>query len=272
MFRIVSALTVFLCIICYYGADASKVTEGSKKMNAHASVRSLMKRTKAKATGDLAQHRLRICNAYPSKWPIAVSMNKVDISGSQPLAYQQCREFAAELKAHDRLDFHLSSTYAGTFSVEEMPEVESVLVLVIYRHDVDTTAVSFQSHVFGTLQNAQLAIIDTYKGESNLMPVVTEENEQATRIEQLKYDAVVAVRPGIYEVALMDPISKEAKTSQSFTARPGQSYVAIRMGVDAEQGRKYPEELIVWPQFAGASAVRPAAMLLALVFAAVVGF
>eukprot|EP00933_Yihiella_yeosuensis_P064003 TRINITY_DN67315_c0_g1_i1.p1 TRINITY_DN67315_c0_g1~~TRINITY_DN67315_c0_g1_i1.p1 ORF type:complete len:271 (+),score=63.22 TRINITY_DN67315_c0_g1_i1:111-923(+) len=262
MFRFSCAVLAFMALVS--NGAAMKVLKGQEEATLKAKVKSKVRSFVKFGTGVQAagpQHLVRICNAYPNRQAMTIQLNKIQIS-EQPLAYRTCQQFQMELKAPDRMDFHLGETYAGTFSIHQMPPAESVLLLVIYRHAVDTNAVSFQSHVFGHLENAQLAIIDTYQGKEKSKPVVTEENDQANRIEQLRFDAVVAVRPGQYEVALLDPVTNEAKTSDKFYAVPGETYCAIRTGVDSTDGRKYAEEIMVFPQNSSAAILRPFAVLL----------
>ena len=73
-------------------------------------------------------------------------------------------------RSGDKLEFKVGDASAGTFSVSDLPNNDAVLLLVIHRHDTLSTAVSFESHVFASLQNAQVAIIDTYKADLSLRP------------------------------------------------------------------------------------------------------
>ena len=86
------------------------------------------------------------------------------ITGSAPLAYKACRDFAMPLTAGDKLDFKVGETTTGTFSISALPSSEAVLLLVVHRHDAKSTTVAFDSHVFTNLGGAQVAVIDTYKG------------------------------------------------------------------------------------------------------------
>merc|ERR1719408_1236796 len=88
------------------------------------------------------------------------------LTGDEPMAYKTCREFSPQLKAGDKLEFKIGDTTTGTFSVADLPNNDAVLLLAIHRHDTLSTAVSFESHVFANLLNAQVAVIDTYKGSA----------------------------------------------------------------------------------------------------------
>merc|ERR1719465_89859 len=88
------------------------------------------------------------------------------------MAYKSCREFKTNLKAGDKLKFKVGDANAGTFSISDLPNTDALLLLVIHRHDTLTNAVSFESHVFANLLNAQIAIIDTYKGSAHAFPQI----------------------------------------------------------------------------------------------------
>merc|ERR1719158_2408271 len=80
------------------------------------------------------------------------------------MRYKTCKDFQAELKSGDKLEFKVGDASAGTFGVSNLPDNDAVLLLIIHRHDTLSTAVSFESHVFANLANAQIAVMDTYKG------------------------------------------------------------------------------------------------------------
>lgn len=197
------------------------------------------------------KHRLRVCNAYPYGAAIDVYRGKSDrLTGDSPMPYKTCMDFLTPMKAGDKLEFKVGDANAGTFSVSDLPNNDAVLLLVIHRHDTLSTAVSFESHVFANLLNAQVAIIDTYKGFAKSMPQITDapvEGGKNPRSEELRYDSVVAVNPGIYEVTL---VSKDGKTAAKspLVALNRESYVVLRTGVEAKQGPSYPEELVVFPK------------------------
>merc|ERR1712061_501499 len=120
--------------------------------------------------------------------------------------------------------------------VSELPSKDAVLLLVIHRHDAHTTAVSFVSHVFVNLLNAQVAVIDTYKGSAHATPLImdVEGSGAHSRSEKLRYNNVVAVNPGMYEVALKGKAG-EVQTKNSSVALNCESYVILRTGVDAKE-------------------------------------
>merc|ERR1719310_1658446 len=165
------------------------------------------------------------------------------------MPYKTCRDMLTPLKAGDKLEFKVGDASAGTFSVNEMPNNDAVLLLVIHRHDTLSSAVSFESHVFANLLNAQVAIIDTFKGKAKSTPRIMDAEGRGgkSRSEELRYNSVVAVNPGTYEVAL----DGEAKAKSELVALERESYVVLRTGVEAQQGTSYPQSLVVFPSSDG---------------------
>jgi hypothetical protein len=165
------------------------------------------------------------------------------------MPYKSCEDFKPQLKAGDKLEFRVGDANAGTFSVSDLPNNDAVLVLVIYRHDTLSTAVSFESHVFANLLNAQVAVIDTYKGSEKATMKIQDDSQKAksTRSEDLRYDSVVAVNPGEYQVMLVGSDSTQ-KAKQSLVALNRESYIVLRVGVEAQSGQAYPQELMVYPK------------------------
>jgi len=198
------------------------------------------------------KHRLRVCNAYPYAGALDVYRGKSErLTGEAPMPYKTCKDFMAPLKSGDKLEFKDGDASAGTFSVSDLPNNDAVLLLVIHRHDTLSTAVSFESHVFANLLNAQIAIIDTYKGTARATPRIMDADstasKRASRSEELRYDSVVAVNPGVYEVALAGS-DGETKAKSELVALNHESYIVLRTGVEAQQGNSYPQELVIYPK------------------------
>merc|ERR1719506_3561880 len=177
------------------------------------------------------------------------------MTGDSPMPYKACRDFMAPLKAGDKLEFKVGDTTAGTFAVSDLPQNDAVLLLVVHRHDTLSTAVSFESHVFSNLANAQIVVLDTYKGKAkahtSIMDaeshVKKDQKQDKARSEELRFDSVVAVNPGRYEVALAGD-DGETKAKTQLVALNHESYVVLRIGVEAQAGAAYPQELVVFPQ------------------------
>jgi len=188
------------------------------------------------------KHRLRVCNAYPDANALDVFRGHEQMTKA-PLEYKMCGDFASPLLAGDKLKFKVGGDNAGTFTVSDLPNNDAVLLLVIHRHDTLSNAVSFQSHVFANLLNSQIAVIDTFKGRAR---GTTEIRDGSQKEEKLKFNSVVAVNPGEYKVSLEDQHHKNVLT-QDLIALNRENYVVIRVGVEAQSGSQYPQELIVYP-------------------------
>lgn len=205
-------------------------------------------------------HHLRVCNAYPSTTGLFITNGKEDLT-SDDMPYKSCKDFKTKLSSGDKLNFKIGATSEGTFSIAELPKTDSVLLLVAHRHDPNSTSLMFESHVFADLANAQVAVIDTYKGHSRAVPrIMDEELPPATqgsktallsthhRSEELHYNSVVAVQPGRYEVALAGE-DGETTSQKELVALKRESYVVLRTGVEARQeDQSFPEELVVFPE------------------------
>lgn len=218
------------------------------------------------------KHRLRVCNAYPNVDALDVYQGKDKLTEEGPLPYASCIEFRAPLQSGDRLEFKIKDASAGTFAVADLPNHDAVMLLIIHRHDTRSTAVAFESHVFANLLNAQVAVIDTYKGKVVAHPRIMDAEAPSSkeRSEDLRFDSVVAVNPGIYKVELEGQGGKvEAKSE--LVALNRESYVVLRLGAEADHGTSFPQELVVFPhsdpQHLRSGAARPgslAAVLTAL--------
>jgi hypothetical protein len=211
-------------------------------------------RSKVRAEGFVRalefKHRLRVCNAYPYSAALDVYRGTSEkLTDGAPMHYKSCKDFLAPLRSGDKLEFKVGDASAGTFSVSDLPQNDAVLLLVIHRHDTLSTAVSFESHVFANLENAQVAIIDTFKGAAKGSPTIMDVTAKGktSHSEDLRYDSVVAINPGLYNVHLMGVDGKDLAKSPQLVALNHESYVIIRTGVEAQQGPAYPQELIIYP-------------------------
>merc|ERR1719446_917002 len=107
--------------------------------------------------------RLLLCNAYPSKSAVAVSKNSEPIL-NRGIAFQQCSYAPASVLAKDKLDFTLNDAgIEGTFEVGELPQTDSVLLLVLQKRDAHSPLMAFQSFAFplnSGKDEAHVAVID----------------------------------------------------------------------------------------------------------------
>jgi hypothetical protein len=248
--------TIFMAVVASLHVDALAV-DARSKTKAKSFVRSLH-----------FKQQLRICNAYPYGSALDVFVGKAKLS-KEPLAYKSCTTYTPALHVGDRVDFKIEDTSAGTFTISELPTSDAVLLMVIYRHDTASTAVSFESHVFANQAPAQIAVLDTYKGKAkselriqaapqqlqlaaqkksdaaddSLDDVAKKETPQS---ELLRYDNVVAVDPGLYEVLMQE--DEKVLQKSPLVALQQEAYVVVRCGIESQLGDSYPQELIVFPQ------------------------
>lgn len=193
-------------------------------------------------------HQLRVCNAFPNSQSLDVFKSVEKLTDDAPMPYKSCSDFSSPLKVGDKLDFRIPDVTEGTFSVAELPNSDAVLLLVVHLHDEHHTAMSFESHVFGDNQNAQVAIIDAYRGKANANPWIKDDSMgNSSRSEELRYNSVVAVNSGKYDVALDDDKGVEKARSPLIALDRG-TYVVLRTGVETPQGEQFPEDLLVYPQ------------------------
>jgi len=191
-------------------------------------------------------HRLRVCNAYPSGASLEVFRGHERLTAAEgPMQYETCRDFNPPLKAGDKLEVKVGEITTGTFAVSDLPANDAVMLLVVQRHDSLSTAVAFESHVFAASDGPQVAIIDTYKGAGHAKTLIKDVGKHP-RSEELRYNSVVAVSPGRYQVELAGQDGAQLR-SGDLVALNRESYVLLRTGVEAVSGKSYPEELVVFP-------------------------
>merc|ERR1719275_389585 len=73
------------------------------------------------------------------------------------------------------------------------------------------------------------------------------EGSKNSRSEELRFESVVAVNPGVYDVALVGSDGK-TKAKNTLVALNRESFIVLRTGVEAKQGPSYPQELVVYPK------------------------
>jgi len=201
------------------------------------------------------KHQIRVCNAFPDMGALDIYLGAKCLTGELPMAYKSCRDFAAPLKSGDTLEFRLGDKSKGTFSVADLPNSDGVLLLVIHRHDSLSSAADFESHVFAALDSAQVVVIDTYKGKAVAVAKITDRSAKVptdpkavapVRSEELRYDSVVAVNPGEYQVELVGASGKQESRATLVALSHG-SYVVLRVGVERPSGGSWPSQLVVFP-------------------------
>jgi len=193
---------------------------------------------------------LRVCNAFPSTSDVFVMRDGDKATVFMDLAYKSCKDVTTDLNEGDKLQFQVGDETTGTFSVSELPGNDAMLLLVIYRHDALSSAVSFESHIFANLVNPQVAVLDTYRGgRKSPMHIKDLKAGNLSRKEDLRYDSVIAVNPGAYQVVLdgVDATNKTLDVAHQFVALNGVNYVILRCGLENVAGQ-FGESVIIFPE------------------------
>jgi hypothetical protein len=249
------ALAALLCLV-----SGGRVSEGNQGLRKRLQTEGFVRALSFKYT-------LRLCNAYPSDKKLDVSKGKESLTTG--LGYKECQESDAAVKQGDKLEFRFNGAEAGTFSIGELPQNDAILLLMITRHDTVSSAVSFESHVFANLANSQVAVLDMYRGAAkSTVKIEDKKDAKFSRSEDLRYDSVVAINPGIYECVLVGADGKDASRA-SLVAKEKKSYVVFRVGVDGQD--QYKQDLVVFPKdeapHSGAATASVTALLAALIYA-----
>jgi len=214
-------------------------------------------------------HTLRICNAFPQSGGMTLSVwhGRDEISMGAGLAYKACEDFEdLSLRPGDHIRFRDGSTTAGIFQIGNLPTYSSTLLLVLNRHDTLLDSLQFESHIFKNLRNAQVAVIDAFRGSKKGRIEISEHvdeaaGEEPVKGEKLKYGGVHKLNTGFYDLKLYDilpslPLPQLAAGAE-FVVLPSENYVVLRVGVedrmDAEDS--FAEELVVFPSSSKAKLV-----------------
>lgn len=192
------------------------------------------------------KHSLRVCNAYTSWDALRIYRNEEMITPPS-LAYRQCGELWLPIVAGDELRFQIGPS-EGSISVPEMPSTDSVLQLVLYKHQTFRDTIAFESHVFTKLVNAQAVVLDVYSGQAEAEARIQDlNNASSARSEELEFGTVVELSAGMYEVVLQGK-DGTLQAREPLVVLSKESYAVVRVGAEASpDGLGWPQELIVFP-------------------------
>lgn len=239
---------------------------------------------------------IRVCNAYANRegldvlqchsFPCSSTRFRTKparlLQDGDLLGYKQCEDLEPSGPlAGTVLDFTVAGGSIGSFVVEDpVPRNGSLYMVVVYRHDRMTTAGEFISHVFTSSDEAEIAVVDTYKGvqeprirrrqgpadeERHLSPSGPSSsgielwNDAGAGANSSAWQAVesgvsLALRPGssldwrLANDHQRSLLSSQAPTILKLAVAPGEKYVAMRIGMDPLEGPAFPEELVIFPQ------------------------
>lgn len=181
--------------------------------------------------------QLLICNAYPAKSAVTISKNNQPVlSGHAALGFQQCQYSPSSVLAKDKLDFVMGDTgIEGTFEVGELPQTDSVLLLVLQRRDEKSPLMAFQSFAFpqnsAGRDDAHVAVIDATSGNSRAHLQIADrptKQGEAPSVEELSFNRIYALSQGSYDVSVLSKDEKAPK--QDVQLLGGRDYVLLRTG------------------------------------------
>lgn len=261
---------LFAALLC----GCAAVTDGTKRLRAGGSGANGHQHRSFIVRRAEVQQNLIVCNAYAEPRPLDIYQveKKELLTGDSPLAYKECREFLIPLEEGDQLDFKAGGSDVGTFYATGLPKTSSSLILIPHRRNAGTKAISFDSHAFTDLSSPQIAVIDAYRGKmksavkivENLGDTGDAQSKQQPIEEDLRFNSVVAINPGRYEIKL-DGVGAPAKP---LLAQSHAKIVVMRTGGETGGNRtNYPQELIVFPN--GASPMARLSVVLTVLLGAV---
>jgi len=208
--------------------------------------------------------RLLICNAYPSEYATKITKNSAALAGAPSLNFKDCQYGSSEVLPKDKIDFELSeSGIQGTFEVGELPDSDSVLLLVVQKRDAHSSLMSFQSFAFPINPKSTEAHIAVIDGSTNLPKAnlkIADKPKDAkhkSREEELIFNRIYALEPGNYDVSVGNTGGVESLALDS-----KKDYVLLRTGDAADH-----QALVAFPHDqprSGANALVPVAALLCI--------
>merc|ERR1719172_22696 len=120
--------------------------------------------------------------------------------------------------AKDKLDFVLAETgIEGTFEVGDLPQTDSVLLLVLQKRDQKSPLMAFQSFAFPQNSGrgeAHVAVIDATSDNSKAhLEIADRPLQQGGKplTEELSFNRIYALEQGSYDVAVLNQNKKTPK-------------------------------------------------------------
>eukprot|EP00930_Biecheleria_cincta_P059659 TRINITY_DN45374_c0_g1_i1.p1 TRINITY_DN45374_c0_g1~~TRINITY_DN45374_c0_g1_i1.p1 ORF type:complete len:352 (-),score=75.95 TRINITY_DN45374_c0_g1_i1:9-1001(-) len=192
------------------------------------------KRSEGEPEEAAIDHRLRVCNAYPSSHALKVLKNNIEFMGQSQMKYKECTELKGPFKEHDQLNFETDGVPLSTFTVTDVPQEKSTLLLVAYREDNSSTRILFKSHVFTPSKLAQVAVIDTFQGQTVpdllISQIKPDDNTTGAFQGPLELNSVMDLAAGVYQVEITTVASDVL--AGPFIVEGGEDYVFLRTGLD----------------------------------------
>lgn len=185
--------------------------------------------------------RLLLCNAYSSKSAVSVSKNGQSVLEGG-LGFQKCEYAPTSVLAKDKLDFVLADAgIEGTFEVGDLPQTDSVLLLVLQKRDARSPLMAFQSFAFplnSGRDEAHVAVIDASSEGVKAHLKISDRPIQPgdkSLTEELSFNRIYALSQGRYDVSVLAKGKQEKPEEIQLLGR--QDYVLLRTGGE-EMGAK----------------------------------
>jgi len=179
--------------------------------------------------------QLLLCNAYPAKSAVAITKNGQPVLEGGGLAFQQCEYAPTNVLTKDKLDFSMNDAgIEGTFEVGDLPQTDSVLLLVLQKRDDHSPLMAFQSFAFplnSGKQEAHVAVIDASPAGSKAHLKISDrpakKGEKAVT-EELSFNRIYALEQGQYDVSVLAKGKQEQ--SEEIQLLGQKDYVLLRTG------------------------------------------
>lgn len=174
---------------------------------------------------------LLLCNAYDSKSGVVVTKNDKPIVSDLP--FQACKYANANVLAKDKIDFNIADAgIEGTFEVGDLPQTDSVLLLVLQKRDSHSSLMSFQSFAFpvnGNKDQAHVAVIDASAGSHKAHLQIGDKPVQGDvhRVEELSFNRVYALEQGAYDISVLEQ-GQQPSGNQEIELFGQRDYVLMR--------------------------------------------
>merc|ERR1719487_760379 len=176
---------------------------------------------------------LLLCNAYAATSAVQVQSNGKPLLDS--LAFQQCRYTNTNVLPKDKIDFTLNDAgIEGTFEVGELPQTDSVLLLVLQKRDSRSPLMAFQSFAFpmnSGKDEAHVAVIDATPGSLKSHLKIADrplQPQEKPLEEELSFNRIYALSQGKYDVSILSQGKQGAQQEVDLVGQ--KDYVLLKTG------------------------------------------
>jgi len=272
-------LYILACLGLASGAAIDKVGKRTALSGADSAADDTA-RTIVQDASKAAEQTIIICNAYAHAKPLdIINLHSQQRLGQESLSYKSCQDFRTSLQEGDRLEFKAGNASVGIFRATGIPKTRASLLLIPHRRDIGSLTAAFESHAFADTGNPQIAVVDAYRGREvskvKIMDVEVAQSDgkeppKQQRVEELRFNSVVALGVGKYQVALQTDDKKDVAKSPLQVSPERANYVIMRTGLQNPVNTSavaFPQELVVYGEVRTAQSSAAGLRLSALAFA-----